>query len=79
MQSGFIPFIRKGKIEPVLDGLLVTRQSPKEQGWLGFFWGGGGVVCFFLPWRGENEKKFWSLKNGEKGRKLISPYDFNNV
>lgn len=51
MQSGLIPFIGKGKMESVLDGVLVTRQSPKEElAWLEFFfWGGWGVgVCLFF-------------------------------
>lgn len=65
-------------MEPLPDGVLVTRQSPKEeQAWLGVFW---GDCLIFIPWRGENKKKFWSLKKTKrKVKRLIRPYDFNNV
>lgn len=66
MQSGFIPFIRKGKIEPVLDGLLVTRQSPKEQGWLGFFGGEGVLFVFFFPGGERMRRNFGLLKMKKK-------------
>lgn len=66
MQSGFIPFIRKGKIEPVLGGLLVTRQSPKEQGWLGFFWGEEVLFVFFFPGGERMRRNFGLLKMKKK-------------
>lgn len=65
-------------MDSVLDGVLVTRQSPKkEQAWLGFFFLGGAGVCFFFAGGERIRRNFGLLKR--KGKKLISPYDFNSV